>query len=60
MVTRPSNVTGPAYEAVTRAYFEAVHAVLVGEKKAPEAAAELEKELVGITGFKKGPPKKLE
>jgi trehalose/maltose transport system substrate-binding protein len=60
VVTRPSNVTGPAYEAVTRAYFEAVHAVLVGEKKAPEAAAELEKELVGITGFKKGPPKKLE
>jgi hypothetical protein len=34
----------------------AVHAVLTGEKKAPEAAAVLEKRLVEITGFKIGPP----
>jgi hypothetical protein len=30
--------------------------VLTGEKRAPEAAAALENELVGTTGFKKGPP----
>jgi hypothetical protein len=33
-----------------------VHAVLTQEKSAPEAAAELEKELVKMTGFKTGPP----
>jgi hypothetical protein len=30
--------------------------VLTGEKRAPEAAAALENELVRITGFKTGPP----
>jgi hypothetical protein len=34
----------------------AVHSVLSAEKKAPEAAAVLEKRLVEITGFKTGPP----
>jgi hypothetical protein len=33
-----------------------VHSVLTGEKRAPEAAAALEDELVRTTGFKKGPP----
>jgi len=31
--------------------------VLTGEKSAPAAAASLENELVGVTGFKKGPPR---
>ena len=57
LVSRPSNVTGQLYETVTRAYLEAVHSVLVHEKTAPKAAADLEKQLVGITGFKTGPPK---
>jgi hypothetical protein len=35
---------------------QAVHSVLTGEKRALEAAATLEKELVRITGFKTGPP----
>jgi trehalose/maltose transport system substrate-binding protein len=56
MVSRPSNVTGKNYQAVTDAYIQAVHSVLTSEKSAPEAAAALENELVRITGFKKGPP----
>jgi trehalose/maltose transport system substrate-binding protein len=55
-VSRPSNVTGEKYQDVTNAYIHAVHSVLTREKNAPEAAAALEKELVRITGFKKGPP----
>jgi trehalose/maltose transport system substrate-binding protein len=56
IVSRPSNVTGKKYQDVTDAYIQAVHFVLTGEKSAPEAAAALEKELIRITGFKKGPP----
>jgi trehalose/maltose transport system substrate-binding protein len=56
LVARPSVPAGSKYEDVTRAYIRAVHAVLTGEKAAPVAAAELEKELVGITGFQTGPP----
>jgi trehalose/maltose transport system substrate-binding protein len=55
-VSRPSNVTGKKYQDVTDAYVQSVHSVLTGEKSAKEAAAALEKDLVGITGFKKGPP----
>jgi hypothetical protein len=58
VVARPSIVAGPKYEDVSRAYIEAVHAVLTGEKIPSVAAADLEKELVEITGFRKGPPKK--
>jgi trehalose/maltose transport system substrate-binding protein len=57
LVSRPSNVTGHTYEDVTQAYFQAVHSVLTGEKRAPIAAAALEKQLVAITGFKTGLPK---
>jgi trehalose/maltose transport system substrate-binding protein len=55
-VSRPSNVTGKKYQAVTDAYVRAVHSALIGEKSAPEAATALENDLVRITGFKKGPP----
>jgi trehalose/maltose transport system substrate-binding protein len=57
VVSRPSNVAASEYEKVTRAYIAAVHAVLTGQKRAPEAAAELEKQLIKITGFRTGPPK---
>ncbi len=57
LVSRPSNVTGQSYEAVTEAYAKAVHSVLTGERSAPTAAAALEKQLVAITAFKAGPPK---
>jgi trehalose/maltose transport system substrate-binding protein len=57
VVSRPSGITGRKYEQVTRAYINAVRSVLTGQKGAPEAAAELEKELIKITGFSTGPPK---
>jgi trehalose/maltose transport system substrate-binding protein len=58
LVSRASAETGPRYEQVTRAYIDAVHTVLAGEKSAPAAASGLEKELARITGFKTGPPLK--
>ncbi|MBB6147406.1 trehalose/maltose transport system substrate-binding protein [Silvibacterium bohemicum] len=57
LVSRPSSVTGHAYEDVTAAYIQAVHSVLTGQRGAQEAAAELEKQLIQITGFHAGPPK---
>ena len=56
LVIRPSTETGTQYEQVARAYVDAVHSVLAGEKSAPIAAAALEKELVRITGLPIGPP----
>ena len=56
IVARPSTVAGEKYEEVSRAYIEAVHSVLLGQSRAPDAAASLEQELVRITGFKPGPP----
>jgi trehalose/maltose transport system substrate-binding protein len=56
VILRPSDVTGKNYEDVTEAYIAAVHSVLTREQSAPEAAAALEKELIRITGFQKGPP----
>ena len=58
VISRPSSVAARSYEQVTRAYFGAVHSVLTGQKHAPEGAAELEKSLVKITGFRTGPPAK--
>jgi trehalose/maltose transport system substrate-binding protein len=57
LVSRPSNVIGYAYKDVTQAYIQAVHSVLTGQRGAPQAAAELEKQLIQITGFRPGPPK---
>lgn len=54
VVTRPSTIAGQQYEQVSRAYVGAVHSVLTGKVKAPEAAAALEKELVRMTGFETG------
>jgi trehalose/maltose transport system substrate-binding protein len=56
IVARPSTVAGEKYEEVSRAYIAAVHSVLLGQSRAPEAAASLQQELVRITGFKPGPP----
>jgi trehalose/maltose transport system substrate-binding protein len=56
VVARPSTVAGQKYEDVSRAYIQAVHSVLLGQSRAPEAAASLERELVRITGLKTGPP----
>ena len=59
LVARPSIVVGEKYEQVSRAYIGAVRSVLTGEKIPSVAAADLEKQLVGITGFSPGPPSKL-
>jgi trehalose/maltose transport system substrate-binding protein len=55
VISRPSSVTGRAYEQVTAAYIAAVHSVLTGDETAPDAAAALEKRLIEITGFPAGP-----
>jgi trehalose/maltose transport system substrate-binding protein len=52
VIHRPSIEAGSQYTQVSKAYVVAVHAVLTGQKKAPEAAAELEKQLIQITGFR--------
>lgn len=59
IISRPSDVTGQAYEKVSKAYMQAVHSVLTHERSATDAAALLEKELVVITGYKTGPPQPL-
>jgi trehalose/maltose transport system substrate-binding protein len=56
VVSRPSTVAGDKYEEVSRAYIQAVRSVLLGQSRAPEAAASLERDLVRITGFKPGQP----
>jgi len=57
IVARPSNHVGKSYELATRAYIESLHSVLTGRKSAPAAAAELERKLVQVTGFKTGRPR---
>src|SRR5208283_3362052 len=49
---RPSSATGKTYPDVSRAYFEAVHAVLTHRKTAETAAGELERKLAQITCLK--------
>ena len=51
-MARPSTTTGIQYDDVSQAYARKVHSVLVGKSKAPDAAADLEKELVRMAGFK--------
>jgi trehalose/maltose transport system substrate-binding protein len=58
LVARPSVAAGADYESVTRAYIRELHSVLTREKSAPVAAADLERELIQITGFQVGPPSK--
>ena len=52
---RPSTVTGKGYPDVSRAYFEAVHAVLTHKATSEAAAAELERKLTQITGLNAEP-----
>ena len=57
LVARPSVPSGARYEDVTRAYIGAVHSVLTGERIPSAAAAELERKLVTITGFRTSVPR---
>jgi trehalose/maltose transport system substrate-binding protein len=45
ITSRPSRAAGKMYPDISRAYFEAVHAVLTQKKSAAQAASELEKQL---------------
>jgi hypothetical protein len=56
IIARPSVAAGGAYKQVSKAYIDAVHSVLTGQRGAPEAAAELEKQMIETTGFSAGPP----
>lgn len=55
-VSRPSTETGKRYPALSRAYFMAVHEVLAGEKPAATALADLQAELMEITGLNAAAP----
>ncbi len=50
IISRPSAVAGANYEAVSKAYTQALHSVLTRESTAPAAAASLESDLVRIMG----------
>ena len=52
LAVRPSILTGKMYPDISHAYFETVHAVLTHRKTAETAAADLQRELTQITGFK--------
>ena len=56
VISRPTEISAPNYAEVSNEYSKAVHSVLTGEKKAPDAAAELEQVLSKITGLHRGPP----
>ena len=45
-VLRPAVPAGKMYPEVSRAYFEAVHAVLSGKQSAAEAASDLQRQLM--------------
>ena len=53
---RPSTATAPQYSATSALFFTAVNSVLIGEKDADEALAELEIELEDLLGFPVGTP----
>jgi trehalose/maltose transport system substrate-binding protein len=50
-VSRPSTETGKRYPALARAYFMAVHKILAGKQPAATALADLQAELMQITGL---------
>ncbi len=52
-VPRPSSVTGPKYDQVSKAFWEAVHDVLAGHSSASDSLAELERTLRHIRGGEK-------
>jgi len=56
---RPSTIVGKRYDEVSRAYFSAVHSILTGQVAPEKAMADLERELVKITGFHPGKPEAM-
>jgi hypothetical protein len=50
-VWRPSKETGKRYPDLSRAYYTTVHEILAGKKNVASALAELQVELMQITGL---------
>jgi trehalose/maltose transport system substrate-binding protein len=59
IVARPSVEAAKTYKQVSKAYIDTVYSVLTGQRDAAVAAAEMEKQLIDITGFSTGPPKQI-
>jgi len=55
-VWRPSKETGKRYPDLSRAYFMAVHQILEGKKTVASALADLQAELMHITGLNASAP----
>lgn len=55
LVSRPSVATGNIYPEVSRLYSEAVHSVLAKKAMASEAAATLQRDLLGLMALKQVP-----
>ena len=49
-ITRPSTATGPKYGAVSKAYYETVHAILSRKAPAAAALADLEQKIQSLVG----------
>ncbi|MEO8130233.1 MAG: extracellular solute-binding protein [Bryobacteraceae bacterium] len=59
IVARPSVEAGANYKQVSKLYIDTVYSVLTAKRDAAEAAAELEKRLIKVTGFRAAPPKRM-
>lgn len=55
-VARPSTISAPDYQAVTRAFYTAVHSVLTGSETATDALAIAEADIQDVTGLPTGQP----
>lgn len=51
IIRRPASLAGTNYDRVSRAYAHGVHMILTGKVSASQGAAEIQAELVRITGF---------
>jgi trehalose/maltose transport system substrate-binding protein len=47
-VSRTANLQSEIYPSISQAYFEEVHKILIGEKKAETAVKDIEKKLQNI------------
>src|ERR1700722_4895555 len=56
LVVRPSVEAGAKYEDLSAEYIRELHSVLMRKKTPSAAVADLEKELIAITGFERGSP----
>ena len=54
LVARPALQAGSSYNSVSRTYYTAVHAMLTRQITPEEGIAQLERDLVKITGFRAG------